>query len=136
MNPKPKHLVTKAVQRALRGETPRERLLHRLHSVVLVLSGLSASEAGRIYGASPRAVAYWVSRFNEAGLASLEEDQRPGRPSKLDDQQMRKLQIFLKRAKRNSETVNGEALAKFILTEFGISLTARQCWRILNKIKS
>jgi transposase len=136
MKQRNKKILAKAVQRTLRGQTPRERLLHRLHSVVLVLSGQSASEVARIHGDSPRAVAYWVSRFNEAGMTGLDEDQRPGRPSKLNEKQMNKLQIFVRHAKQNSKPINAEALAIFILTEFRISLTARQCWRILNKIKS
>ena len=121
--------------RTLRGETPRERLLHRLHSVVLTLSGQSASEVARIHGDSPRAVAYWVTRFNDEGVAGLEEDQRPGRPSKLNARQMDKLQTFLKRSEQQSKSINAKALATFILKKFSISLTPRQCWRIRNKIK-
>ena len=136
MKQRQKNILTKAVQRTLRGETPRERLLHRLHSVVLVLSGQSSSEVARIHGDSPRAVACWVSRFNAEGVTGLEDDQRPGRPSKLDARQMKKLQQFLKRAKQSSQPINADALAAFILSEFRISLTARQCWRILNKLKS
>lgn len=136
MKCKSKKILTKVMLRTLRGETPRERLLHRLHSVVLVLSGQSASEVARIHGDSPRAVAYWVTRFNDEGVAGLEEDQRPGRPSKLDARQMDKLQTFLKRSEQQSKPINAEALAAFILTAFEISLTPRQCWRILNKIKS
>jgi transposase len=135
MKQNPKTLSTKAMLRTLRGETPRERLLHRLHSVVLVLSGQSASEVARIHGDSPRAVAYWISRFNDEGVTGLKDDQRPGRPSKLDAKQMNKLQTFLKREKQQSKSVNAEALAAFILTEFRISLTPRQCWRILKRLK-
>jgi transposase len=136
MNPKDKKMLTQTMLRTLRGKTPRERLLHRLHSVVLVLKGQSASEVARIHGDSPRAVAYWVSRFNDEGLKGLEDTQRPGRPSKLDTRQMEKLQTFVKRSKQQSKAVNAETLAAFILTEFEISLTPRQCWRILNRIKS
>jgi len=136
MKRKPKSILTKGIQQQLRGETPRERLLHRLHSVILVLSGYSASEAARIHGDSPRAVAYWVNRFSDDGMAGLEDDQRPGRPSKLDERQIKKLQTFLKQAKRKTESINAETVAAFILSEFGVSLTARQCWRILNKLKS
>ena len=136
MKRKPQSILTKSVQQQLRGATPRERVLHRLHSVVLVLNGYSASETARIHGDSPRAVAYWVNRFNDEGMAGLEDDQRPGRPSKLNGQQIRKLQIFLKQRQRKSESINAKTLANFILSEFGVSLTARQCWRILNKLKS
>jgi len=136
MKRKPQNILTTSIKQQLRGETPRERLLHRLHSVVLVLSGYSASEVAQIHGDSPRAVAYWVNRFNYEGMAGLEDDQRPGRPSKLEEQQIKKLQIFLKQAERKAESINAEAVAAFILSEFEVSLTARQCWRILNKLKS
>ena len=131
-----KNILTKAIQWELRGETRHERLLHRLHCVVLVLSGHSASEIARIYGDSPRAVAYWVSSFNKDGLTGLTEEQRSGRPSKMNERQMKKLQTYLKRAKQKSESVNAKMLATFILSEFGISMASRQCWRILGKFKS
>ncbi|HLH53998.1 MAG TPA: helix-turn-helix domain-containing protein [Verrucomicrobiae bacterium] len=127
---------TASLQRELRGKTPRERWLHRLHSVVLVLSGRSASEAGAIYGDSPRAVAYWVSRFKEKGTAGLEEDQRPGRPTKLNEEQTRELQVFLKRARQQSRRITAKALRDFIISKFRIRLTVRQCWRIQNKFNS
>ena len=136
MNPKPKNIITKATLCVLRGETARERLLHRLHSVVLVLSGRSASEVAGIHGDSPRAVAYWVSRFKDEGVTGLEDNQRPGRPPKLTIQQMGKLQTFMKRSERKSMPVNADTLAGFILTEFQIVLTPRQCWRILKKSKA
>lgn len=131
-----KRTLSKMTQRQLRGKTARERLLHRLHSVVLVLSGLSSSEVARIHGDSPRAVAYWVDSYSNDGLAGLEENQRPGRPSKLDETQIKKLQTFVKQSQRNSEPINAESVAAFILAEFRISLTARQCWRILKKLQS
>ena len=136
MNRKTKNILTKTIKQQLGGETSRERLLHRLHSVILVLSGYSASEVARIHGDSPRAVAYWVSRFNGEGIAGLEDDQRPGRPSKLNERQIKRLRTFLALAERKSESINAETLAAFILSEFGVSLTTRQCWRILNRLKS
>ena len=136
MKKSPEKIFTKDVLKALRGESPRERLLHRLHGVALILGGLSASEAARIYGDSARAVAYWVKRFNDEGVAGLEEEARPGRPSKLDATRMKKVQTFLKQSEAKSQPVNADTLSNFILTEFGIALTSRQCWRILNRLKT
>jgi transposase len=118
----------------LRGDTPRERVLHRLHSVTLVLSGLSASEVARVYGDSPRAVAYWVTRFKKDGLDGLNEEVRPGRPSKLKPSQLKKLQTFLNKSPEKSQMEKAEMTAEFISKQFGIVLTVRQCWRILKRI--
>jgi transposase len=122
--------------RDLCTESPRARLLHRLHSVALVAYGLSASEVGRIFDDSPRAIAYWVKRFKKQGLAGLEEESRSGRPSKLNPAQMKKLQKFIKQSEWNSRPIKSETLASYILKEFRVVLTTRQCWRILKRLKS
>lgn len=135
MKRKAKPAITKDVLESLRGTTPRERFLHRLHSVALVLNGFSASEAAALCGDSPRAVAYWVTRFNEGGARGLEEEQRPGRPSKLNAIQLKKAQRFVEQSGAQSKQVTAGAFAEFISKEFRISLTPRHCWRILNRLK-
>ena len=129
-------IITSGMVRDLCAESPRARLLHRLHAVALVAYGLSSSEVARIFDDSPRAVAYWVKRFKQHGLAGLEEESRPGRPSKLNPTQMKRLQTFLKRSQEGSKPVKAEALAEYILKEFGIELTANRCWRLLKQLKS
>ena len=134
MNKKSSHAITNEMLTTLRGDSSLERLLHRLHSVALVLSGLSASEAARIYGDSPRAVAYWVTQFKKDGLDGLHEETRPGRPSKLNQSQLKKLQTLLNKSATKSKSVKAEILAEYISKEFGIVLTVRQCWRIVNRL--
>ncbi len=113
---KPFNVITGMV-RDLCAESPRARLLHRIHSVALVAYGLSASEVARIFDDSPRAVAYWVKRFMQFGLAGLEEESKPGRPSKLNPAQMKKLQLFLKRSQAGSKPMKAETLANSISKE-------------------
>lgn len=127
-------LLTGKIVRNLCAGSPRERLLHRAHCVALVLHGLSASEVARIFGDSPRAVAYWVKQFQKDGLKGLGEDSRPGRPSKLTVLQKRELEVFIKHSRAGSKGVNAEALSRFIRNKYGVSLTIRQCLRILKQI--
>ena len=136
MKENPSFNITSGLVRDLCTESPRARLLHRTHAVTLVAYGLSSSEVARIFDDSPRAVAYWVKRFKQHGLAGLEEESRPGRPSKLNPAQMKKLQTFVKRSQTGSKPVKAETLAKYISKEFEIVLTPRQCWRILRKVKA
>jgi len=128
--------VSSDLLKKLRGGSPAERLVHRLHSVALVASGLSASEAARIYGDSPRAVAYWVTRYTKLGLKGLEEESRPGRPSRLNPREMKQLERFVKQSRARSQVVNANVLTKYIKTTFGVTLTVRQCLRILKRFGS
>jgi len=128
--------LNKKVVRELSAESPRARLLHRLHSVALVAYGLSASEVAKIFDDSPRAVAYWVKRFNKYGLVGLEEESKPGRPSKLNPTQLKKLQIFVERSHSVSKPMKPKVLANYILKEFRVVLTNRQCWRILKRLQA
>lgn len=134
MTEKPNVRITKAVLKTLHGESPRERLLHRLHCVTLVLGGYSPHETARLYGDSPRAIAYWIKRFKYRGIDGLDEEARPGRPPRLDAVQLKKVQTFLKRSAKKSKPVNAGTLSAFLLTKFNIPLTPRQCWRIIKKL--
>ena len=128
--------VSNSISKTLHGDTARERLLHRAHAVTLVLSGVSSSQVGRIYGDSPRAVAYWVTRFKKEGLDGLQDEAKPGRPSTLTSSQISKLQKHLSHFQEESESKKAEKSANYILKEFGITLTVRQCWRILKRLKA
>jgi transposase len=129
-------IITKKLALTLRGESPRERLLHRLHAVVLVLSGKSALEIGKLFTDSPRAISYWVTRFKARGIAGLEEEARPGRPSKLSDSQMKQVQTFVRKMNAKSQPLNSEALSSYLLNQFKVALTPRQCWRILKRLNA
>jgi transposase len=127
-------ILTGQMVRDLCAESPDMRLLHRLHCVALVNHGLSASEAARCFGDSPRAVSYWVTRFKKEGIGGLREETRPGRPSKLNSSQMKKVQAFLKQSCAGSRPVKAETLSTFISNEFNIIITSGQCRRILKRL--
>jgi transposase len=116
----------------LRGTSAQERVLHRLHTVTLVLKGYSASEAGRIFGDSPRAVAYWVKRFKKAGVHGLADVPRPGRPGRLGPSHMKRLQTYMQ------DCANGNArmLRAYIIKRFRITLTLRHCQRIFTRLSA
>ncbi len=128
--------INKHILRDWCAESASARRLHRLHAVALVAHGLSASEVAGIFDDSPRAVAYWVKRYQQHGLKGLEEESRPGRPSKLNANQTKKLQSFVKRSHTSSKLVNAKTVASFIQKELGITLTIRQCWRILKRLQA
>jgi transposase len=130
----PQYTATGHMVRDMCAGTPRERLLHRIHCVALVSYGISSSEVATIFDDSPRAVAYWVKRFKQNGLAGLEEESRPGRPSKLNPSQLKTLQTFMQQSAVQSKPLNTAAVSTYIAAKFGIKLTTSQCWRILKRL--
>jgi transposase len=57
---------------------------------------MNCSQVAELLGDAPRTVAYWVEKFEQKGLAALQEGARSGRPSKLDAEQLADLQRVLR----------------------------------------
>jgi transposase len=70
------------IRRLARSQTAPMRRVQRARIVAAMLEepALSATEAGRRAGLSNAVSAKWVRRFNEEGLAGLEDRPRSGRP--------------------------------------------------------
>lgn len=123
------------LQREIR-RNHQSRYDHRLHAVLLVMSGMSCMEAGRLLGDSPRALQYWVKRFEEEGLAGLKEKEKPGRPSRLPVELMTKLERIVQ-GKPSDYGFDGERwsakfLSEYISRSYGVNLSLRQCQRLLS----
>jgi len=125
---------------ALQQEIQRSeesRYDHRLHGVLLVAQGLTCPEVGRLLGDAPRTVEYWVHQFEDRGLAGLTEGERPGRPPRLNDAQMREVNRVLRsRPTDAGMPVNlwdGKTLAAWIEKKYRIRLGVRQCQRLFRQ---
>jgi transposase len=126
--------LAKDLLRKLHNASEDGRLLNRIYCVILVLRGFSASEVGKLYSASARAVAYWVTQYQEKGLQGLEEEARSGRPAKLSPDQLRKVKVFVRsETKKHAKPVTAPLVSQYISDSFGITLTVRQCERIRNR---
>lgn len=108
---------------------------HRLHGVLAVCRGLSCYQAAAVWGRSPRAVEYWVKRFNKNGFSALKENPRPGRPPKLTRAQRALLLSDLRRGPESAGLEaprwTGALLRAHINKAYGVELGARQCQRLL-----
>ena len=71
---------------------------HRLHAILLVAQGLSCRRVSELLGDAPRTVAYWVQRFENEGLAGLADADRPGRPRRLREDQIKQIQESLRKS--------------------------------------
>jgi transposase len=113
------------------------RLRLRLKCVKLVQNGKSASEVARLHSLSPRAVSYWVTRFQLHGIEGLTDARiRSGRKSRLNRSQMKNVESFLKIFRKQSNPITGIILSTFLRDTFGLSYTVQQCRRIIKKLSA
>ena len=111
---------------------------HRLHGVLLVAQGMTCPEVARLLGDAPRSVEYWVHRFQDQGLAGLTEAERPGRPARLSETQMKAVAKALRNKPSDAgmrvNLWDGKTLSAWIERTFGIQLRVRQCQRIFRHL--
>jgi len=126
---------------ALQDEIRRSqeaRYDHRLHAVLLVAQGLSCTKAASLLGDSPRTVQYWVNRFEKEGFAGLADADRPGRPQKLNEQQLDQISEAVRGSPRDvgmsTNIWDGKTLSAFIKKQYDIELGVRQCQRLFRQL--
>ena len=111
------------------------RYIHRLHGVLLVLLGLSTVKAGKLLGDPQRTVAHWVGQWKARGLDGLKDAEKPGRPTSLNQKQGCELAAALSRSPKQfgfgGDMWTGPLVASFLKKRYAITLSARQCHRLL-----
>ena len=127
------HILQDEIRRSYQA-----RYDHRLHAMLLVAQGMSCRKVSELLGDSPRSVAYWVSRFENEGLAGLADADRPGRPGRLSAQHMQTVQEALRLAPSDyglpAHLWDGKLLSHFIEQHLGVSLGVRQCQRLFRQL--
>ena len=115
------------------------RYLHRLHCVLLVGEGHSCYDLARWFDESPRTVERWVNKFNKSGVEGLKEQPKHGRSSKLAGGQLDALQRDIGKHPNTfgyDQTLwNGKLLAFHLEECYEVSLSIRQCLRILKRLQ-
>lgn len=126
---------------ALQDEIRRNdasRYDHRLHGVLLVAQGMTCPRVAQLLGDSHHTVVNWVQRFESDGLAGLTEGLRSGRPSRLNDEQLAKVETALRAPPEKfgltTHLWDGPTLSQFLDQQLGVRLKARQCQRLFRQL--
>lgn len=129
--------VILALQDEIRRST-ESRYDHRLHGILLIAQGMSGGQVAQLLGDAPRTVAYWVRRFEEEGLAGLVDGERPGRPRRLDEEQVAQIGAALRKTPRDFGLIgnvwDGKTLAAFVCQQWDVTLGVRQCQRMFRQL--
>jgi transposase len=131
--------VILAIQKEIRRSRD-SRYDHRLHALLLVAQGMSCSVVARFLGDAPRTVQYWIRIYENHGFKGIEEAERSGRPTRLSSQCSEMIVEALKKSPEefglSSERWNGKMLAEFILKYCQLSLSIRQCQRLIQQFEN
>ena len=115
------------------------RVVHRLHTLLLVALGSSCYQVAAALGEQPRTVERWQNRYEAFGLEGLREYPRGGRPSSLTSEQLGQLQAELVASpiptQYGQPRWSGKLLALHLHREFGLSFSVRHCQRLLARLK-
>jgi transposase len=111
---------------------------HRLHGVLLVCAGKSCYEVADLLGHSPRTIQYWVERFEQSGFTGLQDQERNGRPAKIDVRTFQKVNEDLRQLPRDlgyeQNLWDGKLLSHHLQVKYNVQLGVRQCQRLFSQL--
>jgi transposase len=111
---------------------------NKLHGVLLACSGMTCEEIADVLGRSIRTIQYWIRRFNANGFAGLREEEGRGRPNRLTEQDIKRINSDLRQSPERcgfSQTMwDGKLLSHHINEKYGKTLCVRQCQRLFRKL--
>jgi putative transposase len=119
------------INRRIKEEKNRARIIPRLIFIKLLYHGKSVIEATKDVGVVKRVGYQWLARWNESGFDGLAPRFAGGKPSKLSVDQKNELRTLLE---AKDLWYLGD-IAKLIKSRFGVEYSERQVRRILKAFK-
>jgi transposase len=112
--------------------------IHRLDALLLIAYGRDAYEVAVMYGHSPRSIHDWIKGVNQHGLDYLLDDQKPGRPTKLSQEQLDQLRGDILHTPSelgyDQNSWNGKLLSEHIRDKYGVELKTRRCQALFHEL--
>lgn len=131
---------SKVMQIALQQEIARSeeaRYDNKLHGVLLACNGMTCAEIGSMLGRGIRTIQYWIKRFNENGFAGLREREGRGRPGRLSEKEVERIERDIRKSPRDfgymQSMWDGKMLSHHIRVRYGKDVGVRQCQRLFRK---
>ena len=122
------HHSLEELQRPTKALT-KKRIWLRHQAVVLAKQGHSGPAIARALGCSHRAVQAWVGRYNQGGLAALQERPHTGRPPRLAAADVPRFRDRLEAGPTPEDgvcTFRCQDLRRILEEEFGVSCAGRR----------
>ena len=114
------------------------KAIRRLTAAHAYLTGLSPDDIEKKYGWPRQTVYNWLDRFEEREFEdALYDDERPGRPSKLSDDQFQQFAETLnqspKKAGYDVATWSSILAQQYLISEFDVAHSRRHVQRLMKE---
>ena len=123
-------LTNSQVQRleALRDHGGKKRIRQRAHAILLSFGKMTINELAKVFQCARNTAAGWLDRWETEGIDGLDDKQRPGAPTKLDEQeQVRAIELL----EQTPQSVNAALLA--LQEETGKTISSDTLKRLAKK---
>src|SRR5665213_1309224 len=118
----------------VRSNTIEARAAKRARMILLMADGESNRTIGSAVGLHYNQVGRWRTRYEEFGLAGLEDEERPGRPTIYDhDDVLLLVKLVTEDPPDGATRWTMEALAE-AMAQHGVPISASQAWRICKSL--
>jgi putative transposase len=125
------HMTLKEILKEIKSRKVNYDLTERLIFISYLLKGLSIPQASKNMGIAHSTGYIWLERWNFEGLKGLYPKYAGGRPPKLSEKDLKKLdKIFEK-----TPNLTNKIALDIIKQEFDVEFSYRNIGRILKKLK-
>lgn len=122
--------------KAIMTSSEDAKYLLRVFAVNMVLSGCAVSVVCEMAGVSSVSVSNWVKAVDENGYEALKNKKIPGRPSRLNDEQLATVDSALQSDpnKYGFKKWDGPSLSEYIKNTYNINLSVRRCQELFHQL--
>lgn len=125
------------LERIARSRTEAVRRVERARIILRLADGKKASQVAEEMGVCEGSVHYRRNRFNESGLAGLEDLKRSGRPETYDERQRGQMVLTAKTKPEQLGMAFGhwtlDRLVEYVNQQLGIAISRSQLGEVLHQ---
>lgn len=131
-------LTVDELQSKLANTDDDGKAVKRLMAAIAYKKGQSPAEIEKTFGISRKNVYEWLDRFEERGLdEALYDEPKPGRPSKLSEEQFDKLETVLENSPEDVgydvQAWSPQFVQHWLKTHFDVEYTERHIRRLMHE---
>lgn len=123
------------LERLARSRAEERRLVERAQAILQVYGGHSIQQAAEQAHHHPQTVSEWLTRFEQQGLAGLQDAPKSGRPPTYSEEERGQLIALARTHPHVLELPFGhwtlDRLVEYIHTQMGIGISRAQLARVL-----